>query len=218
MVAAQFAPKFLAISSNNKIPALIDRRETGGRRVLFESGAILIHLADKSGRLLANTGHRRDKALSSLVWSTSGLGPTLGRFLQQVATPNGQSRPAVLGHEVNRLMRILTKRLNKDPFLADKYSIAHIAAFAWMKPAFPAIRAQLSTELGITLGIDRYLESINGQAAVQRGLPASIIAPRRNATQSLTRLLNGHSSFRESSEVLTRTRPRPSFRLLSTNA
>ena len=65
---AQFAPEFLAISSNNKIPALIDRDETGGRRVLFESGAILIYLAEKSGRLLASTGHRRYKALSWLFW------------------------------------------------------------------------------------------------------------------------------------------------------
>ena len=181
---AQFEPEFLAISPNNKIPALIDRDETGGRRVLFESGAILIYLAEKSGRLLASTGHRRDEALSWLFWSTSGLGPTLGRSLQRVATPNGQSRSDALGREVNRLMRVLEKRLNEDPFLAGEYSIADIATFAWLKPAFPAIRAQLGTELGITLGIDRWLESINGRAAVQRGLRASKIVLRRNAARS----------------------------------
>jgi GST-like protein len=181
---AQFAPEFLAISPNNKIPALIDRAETDGRHVLFESGAILIYLADKSGQLLASTGHRRAEALSWLFWSTSGLGPTLGRFMQQVATPSGQSKPDVLGREVNRLMHVLEKRLNEDPFLAGEYSIADIAAFAWMNLAFPAIRAQLGTELGITLGIDRWLASINGRDAVKRGLRASKIVLRRNAMQS----------------------------------
>lgn len=149
-VGAQFAPGFLTISPNDKIPALIDRDETGARRVPFESSAVPIHLLEKSGRLLASAGHGQDKALSWLFWSSSGVGPALGRLLQPVATPNRQSRPEDLGREVIRLMRVLEKSLNEGPSLAGEYSIADIAAFAWLEPVVPAIRAQLArlTSLG----------------------------------------------------------------------
>lgn len=82
---AQFSPEFRTISPNSKIPALIDCDAISGRRVLFESGAILIYLAEKSGMLSASDGRRRDAALSWLFWSTSGLGPALGRFPRTAA-------------------------------------------------------------------------------------------------------------------------------------
>ena len=181
---AQFAPEFLAISPNNKIPALIDSDERGARRVLFESGAILIYLAEKSGRLLASGGRRRDEAVAWLFWSTSGLGPTLGRFLQQVTTPNGQPDTDALRREVGRLMHVLETRLSEAPFLAAEYSIADIAASAWLKPAFPTIRAQLGAELDAAPNVDRWLGFINARPAVQRGLRASKVVLRRQPTDS----------------------------------
>jgi GSH-dependent disulfide-bond oxidoreductase len=182
---AQFSPEFLAISPNSKIPALIDCDATNGRRVLFESGAILIYLAEKSGVLLASEGRPRDKALSWLFWSTSGLGPTLGRFLQQVSAHGGRSELDALGREVTRLMHVLERGLAESPFLADEYSVADIASFTWVKLAFPTIMAQLGEGLGMTPGIDRWLASINARAAVQRGLRASKVVLRRNATHSI---------------------------------
>lgn len=132
---AQSAPEFLAISPNNKIPSLIDRDQTGGRHVPFGSGAVLIYLAEKSRRLLAGTGRRRDIVLSWLCWSTSGLGPTPDRLPQQVATSNGQARPEDSEREVIRLMRVLEEGLN-EPFVVDEYSNADIAAFGWLKSTF----------------------------------------------------------------------------------
>ena len=180
----QFSPDFLAISPNNKIPALIDSDEAGERRVLFESGAIPIYLAEKTGLLLATSGQRRAEALSWLFWATSGLGPTIGRFLQHVSTLTGQSGEDPFERETIRLMRVLEKRLNEDPFLAGAYSIADIAAFAWLKFAFLVIKTRLGEELGITPGIDGWLKEINARDAVQRGLRASKVVLRRNAPHS----------------------------------
>jgi glutathione S-transferase len=180
----QFSPDFLTISPNNKIPSLIDSDEAGERRVLFESGAILIYLAEKTGLLLATGGKRRAEALSWLFRATSGLGPTIGRFLQRVSTLTGQSGEDRFEHEAIRLMRVLETRLNGDPFLAGAYSIADIAAFAWLKFAFLVIKTRLGEELGITPGIDGWLKEINARDAVQRGLRASKVVLRRNAPHS----------------------------------
>jgi GSH-dependent disulfide-bond oxidoreductase len=180
----QFSPDFLTISPNNKIPALTDSDETGELRVLFESGAILIYLAEKTGLLLAPGGQRRAEALSWLFWATSGLGPTIGRFLQHVSILTGQSGKDPFEHETIRLMRILDKRLSEAPFLAGAYSIADIAAFAWLKFALPMIKTRLGGELGITPGIDCWLNEINARDAVRRGLRASKTVLRRNASHS----------------------------------
>jgi GST-like protein len=142
-VTAKFAPEFLAISLNSNIPALIDRDGTGRRCVLVEGGAVLTYLAEKSRRLLASARHRRDEPLLWLFWSTPGLGPALGVLLQRAATPNSQSRPEELGRAIIRLMRVLET-------FAGEYSVADVAAFAWLKPALPATRTRLNrlTNLG----------------------------------------------------------------------
>jgi GST-like protein len=101
------------------------------------------------------------------------------------STLTGQSGEDPFEHETIRLMRVLEKRLNEDPFLAGAYSIADIAAFAWLKFAFPVIKARLGEELGITPGIDGWLKEINARDAVQRGLRASKTVLRRNAPRSI---------------------------------
>src|SRR4051794_40944952 len=101
---AQFAPEFLAVSPNSKIPALIDDDAVNGRRVLFESGAILLYLADKTRRLLATSGSQRDDALAWLFWGTTGVGPVFGRFMQRANVQNSAPSPDPLGQEVMRLI------------------------------------------------------------------------------------------------------------------
>jgi GST-like protein len=180
----QFAPEFLAISSNYKIPALTDCDATGERRVVFESDAILIYLAERSGVLLTSHGHRHDEPLSCLFWSASGVGPALGRPPRHLAAPNRQLELDASGREVNRLMRGFGKRLNEGPFLAGEYSTADIAVFTSPQPTFPAIKTRLRAQVGDTLGVDRWLQTANAWAAVQRGLRASKSRVRQMAAQS----------------------------------
>jgi GSH-dependent disulfide-bond oxidoreductase len=188
---AQFSPKFLAISPNSKIPALIDCDATNGRRVP----------AEKSGALLGGGGRRRDEALSWLFWSTSGLGPTFGRFLQQVSTHGGQSEPDAVGRKITRLMRVLERRV---------FHRRYRASFAWVNLAVPTIMAQLGEELEMIPCIYRWLESINAWAPVKRGLQPCKVVLRRNATHSTEPFRRTTRNWR-SAGALTRFRPDPSF-------
>ena len=167
----QLAPEYLRISPNNKIPALVD--ESGAApRILFESGAILIYLAERSGRLLASAGPKRDETLEWLFWASSGLAPMLGQW-NYYARRAEEKNPAALerfSEESVRLIRVLEKRLAEVPHLAQDYSIADIAAFTWTKAILPELKKELPTELAGTPAIDRWLDEIGARPAVQRGL------------------------------------------------
>jgi GSH-dependent disulfide-bond oxidoreductase len=169
----QHSPEFLAISPNNKIPIIVDHDGVGGPRTVFESGAILRYLAEKTGCLLAASGPRRDQAMSWLFWSMSGIGPTFGQFLHFVSSDDLTSRAVCrFATEAVRLVHVLEKRLGEAPFLAGNYSIADIGAFTWLKFAIPTIRSTAGDTLGATPNVDRWLEGINSRPAVQRGLRA----------------------------------------------
>src|SRR3984885_7984706 len=135
-------PAFLAVSPDNKIPAIPDHADSGETRTIFESGAILIYLAEKTGLLLAASGPRRDQAMSWLFWSMSGIGPTFGQFLHFASS---EDRALAANHrfgaEAVRLVHVLERRLEEVPFLAGDYSIADIGAFTWLKFAIPTIRS-----------------------------------------------------------------------------
>lgn len=127
----QFAPDFLAISPNNKIPAIVDR-ETG--TALMESGAIMIYLADKAGALLPREGEGRYRVLEWLMWQMGGVGPMLGQahhFLRfnPGKAPYAEERYA---NEARRLYRVLDERLAERDFVAGEYSIADIAIWPWI--------------------------------------------------------------------------------------
>jgi GST-like protein len=173
----QHAPEFLAISPNNKIPAIVDHDGAGGPRTVFESGAILMYLAEKTGCLLPTSGPRRDQAMSWLFWSMSGIGPTFGQFLHFVSS-DGSTSPMVCRFttEAVRLVHVLEGRLGEARFLAEDYSIADIGAFTWLKFAIPTIRSTAGDALGTTPNVDRWLDEINSRPAVQRGLRAPKIA------------------------------------------
>ena len=169
----QFDPAFLALSPNNKIPAIVQEDGVDGRRTLFETGAILITLADEHGALLAKSGPARDRAVEWLMWSCSGLSPMLGQWgaFSRAATPN----PGALDKftkEAARLFGVLERRLGEASFLAGEYGIADISAFTWTVAVLPMFRDKAADALGPTPCIDRWLAEIGARPAVKRGLQA----------------------------------------------
>ena len=134
---SQFRPDFLLISPNNKIPAIIDHApEDGGRPIsLFESGEILLYLAEKSGKLLSGELRERHTTLQWLFWQVRGLGPMLGQnhhfsHYAPQTIPYAIERYQV---ETQRLYNVMNKRLETSPWLGgDHYSIADIACWPWI--------------------------------------------------------------------------------------
>ncbi|NPC58478.1 glutathione S-transferase family protein [Caenimonas soli] len=127
----QFAPDFLKVSPNNKIPAIVDR-DNG--LSLMESGAILTYLADKTGRLLPASGEKRYRTLEWLMWQIGGPGPTLGQVHAYCKFNKGKAPFAEerLMKEAMRLYKVFDSRLADHEYLADDYSIADVAAWPWV--------------------------------------------------------------------------------------
>ncbi|PWB82520.1 MAG: thiol:disulfide oxidoreductase [Methylocystaceae bacterium] len=134
----QFAPAFLAISPNNRMPAIVDHAPADGGAAIsvFESGAILLYLAEKTGKFIAADPRGRVSALEWLFWQVGGLGPMAGqnhhfRNYAQEKIPYAIDRYV---NETNRLYGVLDRRLAKHAFLAGDYSIADMASYPWVVP------------------------------------------------------------------------------------
>lgn len=168
----QFEPEYLALNPNNKIPAIIDAYGVDERRAVFESGAILIYLAEKSGKLLRAEGRGRAEQLAWLFWGSTGLAPMLGQW-NWFARRAPERIPAAVDRftdEAVRLVKVLEKQLTGAEYLAGDYSIADIGAFTWTNALLKPLKDAASEKLGTTPSIDRWLESLNARPAVQRGL------------------------------------------------
>ncbi|MBD2743867.1 glutathione binding-like protein [Coleofasciculus sp. FACHB-1120] len=134
----QFEPEFLKISPNNRIPAIVDREPADGGEPIsvFESGAILLYLAEKTGKLIPANIRDRAEVLQWLFWQMGGLGPMAGQnhhFTQYAP----EKIPYAINRYVNetgRLYAVLNKRLSDREFIAGDYSIADIAAYPWIVP------------------------------------------------------------------------------------
>jgi GST-like protein len=134
----QFKPDFLAISPNNRIPAIIDHEPVGGGAPIsvFESGAILLYLAEKTGRFLPADPHGRVEVTQWLFWQMAGLGPMAGQN-HHFSNYAPEKLPYAINRyvgETNRLYGVLNKRLADRPFIAGTYSIADMAAYPWIVP------------------------------------------------------------------------------------
>ena len=160
----QFKPEFLRISPNNRIPAIVDR-DNG--MTLFESGAILIYLADKTGKLLAREGEARWRAIEWLMWQMGGVGPMFGQahhFLKynKGKAPYAEERYAA---ETKRLYGVLDKRLGETEYAAGKdYTIADVAIWPWV--------SRYEWHIGdITefKNVVRWYRAVAARPAVQRG-------------------------------------------------
>ncbi|MES2538074.1 MAG: glutathione S-transferase N-terminal domain-containing protein [Pseudomonadota bacterium] len=169
----QFTPEFLAISPNNKIPAIVDDEADGGPLSVFESGAILTYLAEKHGRFLDASGPARYKTLEWLHWQIGGLGPMLGQlgFFEVSSKEKSALASTRFTTEAERLLGVMDKRLSEATYLAgDNYSIADIAAYPWIFSATTRLKDVLGESLAQKTSIQRWLRQVGDRPAVQRGM------------------------------------------------
>jgi GST-like protein len=164
----QFRPEFLAITPNHRIPAIVDPDGPGGQPLkLFESGAILIYLAEKTGQFLAKTGADRYLCLQWLMFQMGGVGPMFGQFghFNNYSTSKLPYAIERYQNEVRRLHGVLNKRLAEAEYLAGAdYSIADMATFPWLRN--PARR---NIDLNDYPNVKRWFAAVEARPAVQRG-------------------------------------------------
>ena len=132
----QFDPEFLKISPNNKIPVILDRDGPGGEPFsVFESGAILVYLAEKTGKFLPAEPRARTRVLEWLMFQVGGVGPMLGQAHHFRAYAREKIPYAIerYTNEGARIYRVLDKRLSEEEYLAGDYSIADMAVFPWIR-------------------------------------------------------------------------------------
>ncbi len=165
----QFKPEFLAISPNNKIPAITDPQGPGGRPIsLFESGAILVYLAGKTGRFLPEGDRERYEVLQWLMFQMGGVGPMLGQnhHFRQYAPEKLPYAIDRYTNEAKRLYGVIDKRLAASPWLGGKdYSIADIATWPWLRNW-----KNQGIELSDYPHLNAWFGKIEARPAVQRGV------------------------------------------------
>ena len=163
----QFKPEFLRISPNNRIPAIVDDAPaTGGRPVsVFESGAILQYLAEKTGKFLPKDLHGRVEVMQWLFWQMGGLGPMAGQnhHFGQYAPEKIPYAIERYAKETNRLYGVLDKRLADREFVAGDYSIADMASYPWIVPY-----ERQGQKLDDFSNLKRWFETIRARPAVMR--------------------------------------------------
>ena len=175
----QFAPAFLEVSPNNKIPAIVDRDGPDGEPVsVFESGAILLYLAEKTGTLLPADPRERSVAIQWLMFQMGGLGPMQGQsnVFFRYAPDKIQYAIDRYQNETRRLYEVLDRRLADHEFLAGEYSVADIATWPWV-----SIAAWAGVESANLANLQRWAATVAARPAVQRGraVPTSDSPPSR---------------------------------------
>jgi GST-like protein len=164
----QFTPEYIAINPNSKIPSIVDPDGPDGKPIsIMESGAILIYLAEKTGKLLASSGRGRSAALQWLMFQMGGVGPMFGQvhhFLRAAKEPVPYAIERYT-KETQRLYGVLDARLKGREYLADEYSIADIATYPWV-----ARFEWHKTRLEDFPNVKRWFDALSARAAVQRGM------------------------------------------------
>ncbi len=163
----QFKPEFLAISPNNRMPAIVDHDWDGETVSVFESGAILLHLAEKSGQFLPASRRGRKEALEWLFWQVGNLGPMAGQLSHFVNYAQGEHTYSHqrYANEYNRCLGVLERRLEGRAFILDEYSIADMASWPWVLIARP-----LGQALDEFPNVSRWRDAVKQRPAVQRGV------------------------------------------------
>jgi len=167
----QFQPHFLKISPNNRIPAIVDRDNC---RSLFESGAILMYLAEKTGKFWSKEEDARWRTVEWLMWQMGGVGPMLGQVHHFVKYNKGKAPYAEERYlkEGQRLYGVLDRRLAEAPYLAGDYSIADMATWPWIS------RFEWQTiDLATYPNVLRWYKAIAARPAVQKGYHVPVQQP-----------------------------------------
>lgn len=183
---AQHAPEFRRLAPNGRIPVIVDRARVGRPVTVFESGAILIHLAEKAGKFLPRGRRARARVLQWVMWQVGGVGPVLGQ-LRHFADVAPEKLPYAIGRfhaEAERLVRVLDGALGRAAFVAGDYSIADMMLYPW-------IRRAEETRPEILEGAEslrRWMKRVGSRPAVRRGM----------SVPDLARLGAGEGSMRAS--------------------
>jgi GST-like protein len=190
----QFKPEFIAISPNNRMPAIVDRapKDGGAPISIFESGAILTYLAEKTGRFMPSDVRGRVEVLEWLFWQVAGLGPMAGQ-LGHFAVYAQEKLPYAIErytNEVGRLIAVLDRRLADRPFVAGEYSIADMASYPWI---VAGERSGLNLDEFPNLA--RWVETIRARPAVVRAYEkAKTISTGAGLDQQARAVLFGQSA------------------------
>ena len=175
MTNDQFTPEFLSINPNNKIPAILDPDGPGGQPMpLWETGAILIYLADKTGRLLPQDPVQRYQTIQWLMWQMGGVGPMFGQvgfFYRYGGKDFEDKRPLErYVNETRRLLGVLDQRLEGRDWVMGDYSVADIAIFPWVRCMRDVYQAAELVGIDEFRNVLRVLEAFLARPAVPKGL------------------------------------------------
>ena len=190
----QFAPDFLKIAPNNRMPAIVDHQpaDGGAPLSLFESGAILLYLADKSGRFIAPNLRGRNETIQWLFWQMGGLGPMAGQnhhFTQYAPEPVPYAIERYV-KETARLYAVLNKQLGDREFIAGEYSIADMACYPWIVP-----HERQRQNLDDFPNLKRWFAAIRERPATQRAYAlAKEINPAPVVSEDAKRILFGQDA------------------------
>lgn len=171
----QMTHEFMSLNPNNKIPAIIDPNGPNGTPIgLFESGAILIYLAEKTGQLLSDEPTKRFETIQWLMWQMGGLGPMLGQlgfFTKYAGKDIKDPRPKQrYAEESERLLGVLENQLEGQDYIVGEYSIADIAIFPWLRTLRDFYQAGDLVDWDDLKNVPAYLERCLARPAVQRGI------------------------------------------------
>jgi GST-like protein len=190
----QFKPEFLAVSPNNRIPAILDRKpKDGGAPIpVFESGAILLYLAEKTGKFIPSDTRARYDAIQWLFWQMGGLGPMSGQNNHFAHYANDKIPYAMdrYRNEVNRLYGVLNKKLTGRDFIAGAYSIADMASYPWIVPY-----ERQGQKIEDFPNLKRWFETIKARPATARAYElAKSINTQPSVTEESKKILFGQTA------------------------
>ncbi len=186
----QFTPEFLKISPNNRMPAIVDSDGPGGKPFsLFESGAILLYLAEKTGKLMPSEIRARYRVVEWLMFQMANVGPMLGQagHFRNAAPEKIPYAIERYTNESHRLFNVLDKRLAESPYMAGDYSIADIATYPWIVAALKAQPEQLDTRPNLK----RWIDAIAARPAVVKGMAVMADQPHKPLTEEERAILYG---------------------------
>ncbi len=169
---AQKTPEFTAINPNQKIPAIVDHDTPGGALPIFESGAILVHLAERSGQFLPTDVRKRAEVMQWLMYQMSHVGPMIGQaghFINQAPQKVPYAIERFIGESL-RIVGVLNTGLANREYLAGEYSIADIATYPWVMAAWGPFKQLMPEQLEELGNVRQWIDRVGARPAVERGM------------------------------------------------